>query len=83
MVAHASPRWKGAADAKEADRLNLELSQRRARSVRQQVEKRLAKLLPQGSTTTIDTSADLKEDTVRVTEEAVAVLSGPRREHTD
>lgn len=33
VVAHASPRWRGARDADEADRRNLELSQRRAEAV--------------------------------------------------
>ena len=70
VIAHASPRWKGAPDAKEADRLNLELSQRRARAVGQAVEKRLTKLLPTGSTTTVEASADLNEGTVGVEEEA-------------
>jgi hypothetical protein len=39
LVGHASPRWKSAKSAAEADKENLELSERRVRSVRQAVEK--------------------------------------------
>lgn len=46
IVAHASPRWKGAKDQKEADKKNLALSRARAESVRYVVEELLAKHAP-------------------------------------
>ena len=70
VVAHASPRWKGATSDKEADELNLQLSQRRADEVAQEVERMMAKHLPAGSTVNVQTSVDMQEDTVRVEEEA-------------
>jgi hypothetical protein len=39
LVGHASPRWKSAKSAEEADKKNLELSQKRVHSVRQAVER--------------------------------------------
>ncbi|HEX6938861.1 MAG TPA: DUF4157 domain-containing protein [Longimicrobiales bacterium] len=38
IVAHASPRWRSARSAADADRRNLELSRRRAEAVRRAVE---------------------------------------------
>ena len=70
VIAHASPRWRGATDAKNADQLNLELSKKRADEVGREVETLLAKLLPTGSSVSVQTSADLQEDTVGVEEEA-------------
>jgi hypothetical protein len=70
VVGHASPRWRGAADAKEADKLNLDLSRRRARNVGLEVQKRLSKLLPQGASTSVDASAEMDDNTVAISEEA-------------
>jgi hypothetical protein len=70
VVAHASPRWTAAPDAKQADQLNLELSQRRADEVGHQVERLLATHLPTGSTVSVQTSADMQDDTVNVDVEA-------------
>ncbi len=70
VVAHASPRWREATDAKEGDQLNLDLSKKRADEVGREVEKLLAKHLPTGSTVSVQTSADLQENTVGVEEEA-------------
>ncbi len=41
IVAYASPRWRSAKDAKEADRENLELSRKRLKEVRDVVDVRL------------------------------------------
>jgi hypothetical protein len=45
-VGHASPRWKGAKNATEAERLNQTLSELRAQNVRRAVEEILKKELP-------------------------------------
>jgi hypothetical protein len=45
IVAHASPRWRSASAAAEADRRNLELSQRRAETVRRVVDEQLRRYL--------------------------------------
>lgn len=47
IVAHASPRWRSASAAAEADRRNLELSQRRAETVRRVVDEQLRRYLGQ------------------------------------
>ncbi len=47
IVAHASPRWRGASGAADADRRNLELSQRRAAMVRRVVDEQLRRYLGQ------------------------------------
>jgi hypothetical protein len=41
IVAHASPRWRSAKDAKEADKENLELSKKRLKEIRDVVDVRL------------------------------------------
>jgi hypothetical protein len=46
LIGHASPRFKSADSRKEADRLNLELSKKRAAAVRPIIEKAFKKALP-------------------------------------
>ena len=41
IIGYASPRWRGAKSATEADRLNFKLSSKRAEAVRAIVEKEL------------------------------------------
>jgi hypothetical protein len=48
IVAHASPRWRSAKDAKDADRENLELSRKRLEQVRDVVDVRLQDRLGPG-----------------------------------
>jgi outer membrane protein OmpA-like peptidoglycan-associated protein len=70
IVAHASPRWRGAPNAAEADRLNQELSQRRADEVRDTVERLLAKHGMGSASVTYDTSVEPSDDTVELQSEA-------------
>src|SRR5262249_19868927 len=71
VVAHASPRWRGARSNVEADRNNLALSQRRAQAVRTEVEKLLAARFPQGVSVAVDTVYDDDDDgTIGVSTEA-------------
>lgn len=70
IVAHASPRWRGAPNAAEADRLNLELSQHRADEVRDRVERLLAYHMVAGASVAVDTKVEPPEDTVGMQSEA-------------
>ncbi len=70
IVAHASPRWRGAPNAAEADRLNQELSQRRADEVRDRVERLMAKHGMGSANVTYDTSVEPSDDTVELQSEA-------------
>ena len=58
IVAHASPRWRRERDAADADRRNLELSQRRADTVRFEVEKLLAGHLGAGASVNVDATVE-------------------------
>lgn len=46
VVGHASPRWRAAKSADEADRLNAALSEARAQTVRTEVERQVRAALP-------------------------------------
>ncbi|MFO1372276.1 MAG: hypothetical protein U1F42_07740 [Candidatus Competibacteraceae bacterium] len=70
LVAHASPRWRGARDAADADRRNLELSQHRANAVRFEIEKRLAHYLGAGASVKFDVTVEQPDGTVGVQTEA-------------
>ena len=70
IVAHASPRWRGARGAAAADRRNLELSQRRADAVHFEVEKLLAGHLGAGASVNVDVRIEEQEGTVGVEQEA-------------
>ncbi len=70
IVSHASPRWQGASDNKQADQLNLALSQQRADAVRVEVEKLLADHFVTGATVTVDHVFDEQDGTVGVESEA-------------
>jgi hypothetical protein len=71
IVAHASPRWRGARGDTDADRRNLALSQRRAEAVRVQVENLLAQHLgPAATSIDVHTAIDDQDGTVGVGTEA-------------
>lgn len=70
IIAHASPRWRGAQNAPDADRRNLELSQRRAEAVRWEVENLLAQHLGTGASVDVDVTVVDEDDTVGVKTEA-------------
>jgi hypothetical protein len=70
IVSHASPRWQGASDNKQADQLNLALSQQRADAVRVEVEKLLADHFVSGATVTIDHVFDEQDGIVGIESEA-------------
>lgn len=70
IVAHASPRWRGARSAADADRHNLGLSQRRADAVRVEVEKLLAGHLGTGASVNVDVTVEEQDGTVGVAAEA-------------
>jgi hypothetical protein len=71
IVAHASPRWRGALDTADAERRNLELSRRRADAVRFAVESLLASHLGAGASVSIDVAVEEQDPgTVGVQAEA-------------
>jgi hypothetical protein len=70
LVAHASPRWRGAGSNEEADRNNLALSQRRAQHVQLEVERIFAKHFPNGASVTTDLVVEHEDGTVGVSSDA-------------
>lgn len=70
VIAHASPRWRAAQNAADADRRNLDLSKERAEAVRGAVEALLARYYPAGVNVDVDVVVDEEEGTVGVTTEA-------------
>lgn len=62
IIAHASPRWRGAHSTAQADRLNLELSKRRAAAVEAQVLEDFGRAFPQGTSVSVDTVIDDQPD---------------------
>lgn len=70
IVAHASPRWRGATDAVEAGRLNFALSLKRAEAVRSVVEQLVARHFPEGVSVAYEVNIDEQEGTVGTVAEA-------------
>ncbi|HET9979416.1 MAG TPA: DUF4157 domain-containing protein [Ktedonobacterales bacterium] len=70
IIAHASPRWRAAQNAADADRRNLDLSKERAEAVRGAVETLLARYYPAGVSVDVDVVVDEEEGTVGVMTEA-------------
>ena len=70
IIAHASPRWRGARSPAAADRLNLELSRRRGEAVRTEVERLMVKHFGAGVSIDFDVDIDAQDNTVAVDSEA-------------
>ena len=82
IIAHASPRWKNAPDADEADRHNLKLSERRGVSVKTAIQNLLSDNISTNASVILDDTINFDPIDIRGSHDTLEEAKGDRSDNS-